>query len=398
MKISEIHDLLTASEQDLVTFQEVKETFQKWLYLSDPSILDIIFGSYLAHHLPGERVWLLIVAASGGVKTEIIRSLELIPDTYPLSNLTGRSLISGTRSKEGEADPSLLPQIDGKVLAIKDFTCLLTLPASQRKEILGTLRDAYDGYTSKSFGNLGTVGYKSRFGLIAGVTPIIDKYHDVETELGERYLKLRIEHTSSKAAIRQALNNSGHEEVMRSEIATIVGKFFIQNFSDQKLSNVSFPATFQDLLIALADVTTTIRSRVPRQWKSEALEYLPNPEVGTRLAKQLSQLAKGVALLRGDTTISNSVFELIKRVALDSVPALRRKVLEALFYFSDFASTEEISEQCGLPTKSVKLILEDFTLFGVTERKTNHKERGKPHVWRLTSEFRHSIESYSNPI
>lgn len=390
-KISEIYGVLTSAEsEETNTFEDVKRVFQKWLCLSDSSVLDIIFGTYVAHQLPGERVWLLIVAASGGVKTEIIRSLELVPDTFSLSSLSGRSLLSGTRI-EGEKDPSLLPKLDGKVLLIKDFTCVLTLSAKERREILGTLRDVYDGYTSKAFGNVGVVSVHSCFGLIAGVTPVIDKYSDVEAELGERYLKLRIEHADPMEAIRKALDNSSREVVMRSEISVAVGKLFVQNFSNQRLPNVSITPDIRERLITLAHVTATIRSRVPRHWKSEAIEYEPRPEIGTRLVKQLSQLAKGIALVRDEFSVSSEVFELVRRVASDSVPALRRKVLDALSQFSEFDSTEEIAKKVGLPTKSAKFVLDDLVILGVVEKEIGCGGRGQPHVWQLSPQFRRLV-------
>ena len=67
---------------------------------------------------------------------------------------------------------------------------------------------------------------------------------------------------------------------------------------------------------------------MPRHWKSDTLEYLSSAEMGTRLVKQLSQLGKGIALVRGESSVSSEVFSLVRRVAKDSVPALRCKVLD----------------------------------------------------------------------
>ncbi len=106
------------------------------------------------------------------MKTELIRSFELVPDIYSSSTLSPRRLISGARV-EGDCDSSLLPKLDGNILFIKDFTTILTLPAGERREILGTLRDIYDGYSSKEFGHLGHVSIRSRFGMIAGVNPAV---------------------------------------------------------------------------------------------------------------------------------------------------------------------------------------------------------------------------------
>lgn len=393
MQISEIYDVLTSTGADeAITFQDAKRVFLKWIHFSDSSVLDIIFGAYAAHWLPGERVWLLIVGQSGGAKTEVIRALESIPDTYSTSNLTGKSMISGSRG-DSDQDPSLLPKLDGKVLAIKDFTNVLALPASERRAILGILRDTYDGYSAKDFGHVGHVHIRSRFGLIAGVTPAIDKYADVETELGERYLKLRLDHTDPIAAIRRALENSGKEEVMRSDLFIAMGKFFMPYFEREQFPKILVSSDIQENLISLAHVTATIRSRVPRHWKSDALEYDPIPELGTRLAKQMSQLAKGIAIVQNRLEVDDQIFALVRRVASDSVPALRRRVLQCLSQLSKIASTEEIGRQCKLPTKSTRTVLEDLTILKVVEKEISRDSRGQPHQWQLSTEFRSLINS-----
>ena len=90
-------------------------------------------------------------------------------------------------------DHSLLPKLDGKVLVIKDFTALLNMPREARQQILGDLRDAYDGNAAKAFGtHVETRRYTSKFGIMAAVTGAIDKHAAVMQQLGERFLKLRL--------------------------------------------------------------------------------------------------------------------------------------------------------------------------------------------------------------
>jgi hypothetical protein len=103
-------------------------------------------------------VWLLIVAPSGGTKTELIRSVKNYPGMYTLSSLTSKTLISGKihKNKEGDQEVKvfgLAQKLNGQVLLIKDFTIILDLPAAERGEIFAQLRDLYDGYIEKGFGN-----------------------------------------------------------------------------------------------------------------------------------------------------------------------------------------------------------------------------------------------------
>jgi hypothetical protein len=104
------------------------------------------------------------VDASGGGKTELLSALQKRPSAYFLSSLPEKTLISGYRDpKHKDRDPSLLPQLDGKVLVIKDLSPLLSMRRESRNQILGDLRDAYDGFTDQGRGNLGRVYYTARF-------------------------------------------------------------------------------------------------------------------------------------------------------------------------------------------------------------------------------------------
>ena len=64
--------------------------------------------------LPGDPVWLFIIAPAGSSKTELLRSFtgNLI---FSLSTITPQTLISGLK---GVKDADLLPKLDGKVLII----------------------------------------------------------------------------------------------------------------------------------------------------------------------------------------------------------------------------------------------------------------------------------------
>ena len=68
------------------------------------------------------------------------------------------------------SDPSFLPQLDGKVLIIKDLSPLLSLRHEARNIIIVQLRDAYDGSSAQGYGNLGLVSYRAKFSLLGAST------------------------------------------------------------------------------------------------------------------------------------------------------------------------------------------------------------------------------------
>src|SRR5215471_11208153 len=114
----------------------------------DLDSIDFAFAVVASNGMPGDPLWGLLVDASGGGKTELLRSLRGKPCAFFLSKLTDKTLKSGYRDPQNPGkDPSLLPQLNGKVLIIKDLSPLLSMQRNARNAIVSDLRDAYDGFT-----------------------------------------------------------------------------------------------------------------------------------------------------------------------------------------------------------------------------------------------------------
>ena len=82
------------------TLLEVIRGFRRWLYLPDLGALIAALGAVAANRLPGDPVWLLIVAPSGWGKTEVLGPLAALPDVHPAATLTEAALLSGTPARE----------------------------------------------------------------------------------------------------------------------------------------------------------------------------------------------------------------------------------------------------------------------------------------------------------
>src|SRR5262249_7946493 len=131
-----------------------------------------------------------IVAPPSSMKTEVIRSLDDVPDVYPLSSLTAQTFASGFERRGVET--SLLPKLDGKTITMKDFGTVLTMYREKKAEILAQLREIYDGGFVKEFGNGKRFHWAGKVGLLAGVTPIIDREYALNQILGERFILYRV--------------------------------------------------------------------------------------------------------------------------------------------------------------------------------------------------------------
>lgn len=372
------------------TFEETLEIFKKWLILDDPEIIKIICATIVANRLSGDPLWLFIVAPPGGSKTEILRSLSGA-FTVAVSSLSEHSLISGMRQGKNGADPSLIPKLDGKILVIKDFTAILTMRRESREEILGTLRDAYDGECSKSFGsNVGTVHYKSKFGLIAAVTPIIDKFYSIEQQLGERFLKVRMRSLNPDKVVSKSLSNLGQETLMRNELNSAVQSLLLRTAAF--LKNIEYEDDVKEKLIALAILLSILRSGVSRNQFDQTIDFVPEAEIGTRLVKQLSKIAIGLTLLDKRTKVSDVDYQIAKRIALDSLPSKKKAIIDTLIILKiqqgdAYFTTQEIGDRSAFPTDTCKKMLEDLRILNAVERTGSNR-----FSWKLSRKIHDLIE------
>lgn len=348
-----------------VTIDELRQTMTKWLSIpaEDADLVDFCLAIYISHRIPGDPLWGILIDASGGGKTELLRSLRKRPDAYFLSKITEHSLVSGFRDpKKPNDDPSILPKLNEKVLIIKDLAPLLSMRREARNSIIADLRDAYDGFTDHGRGNVGKVAYEARFSLITAATLAIERVDTVEQELGERFIKIRSRGDGSRDKVRRAISNIGADNPMRNEIEETISDFLD---SVPKVANLTIPDALRERLIALSDFCAKGRSTVARDRHGD-LQYHGKPEVGTRLGKELGKLLIALAAVRGKPCPDEADFATVTRVAEDCLPPNRLLVVKALR--SGPRRLAEIERAADLPHKTTIRALDDLRLLGLVER------------------------------
>ena len=384
-----------------VTIDEVVEKFSSWLYIEDPAVVTVPLAVVTANLMPGDPLWVFMIAPSSSGKSEALRALSPSKDAdaptpvlaemvYSLSTLSPHALISGRIPKAGEDEPSLLPQLDGKTLVIKDFTSILSGRDETRRVIFSQLRDAFDGYSEKAFSG-GIKSFKSRFGILAGVTPAIDRFRAVEQELGERFVKFRVRGVVDRTMPgRKALLQSKREPEMRQELNLIVERFFTGLPMGRE---IIIPKAIEEKLLGLASVVSVARSAVARDRWNETILYRPEPELSPRLVKQLLKLGLGLAAVAGKFEVGEEEFALVRRVGFDSLPAREFDILTWLWRAGEAGlSSSSLSEASGYPTPTCSLVCENFRLLGIV----NRRGKGK-FLWSLRPEIRGQLDLVMQP-
>jgi len=373
-----------------ITLEQVKRVCEEYLYLPDNNIVDFVLAVYMSNFNAGERLWTWLIGPPSVGKTEMLRALfseaSILKDS-----LTAKTLFSGLRI--GGKDPSLFKRINLKVLIIKDFTKILSGDPNSLSEILGQLRCAYDGYYDASTGAEDKdYHYETNFTLIAGVTPAIDDHYSISRDLGERFITWRITNIDRKKLCAKVKENENKTGEMRGELKSYFGAFI------KKYRILNKQPVLDDLISTnignVADLATWIRTTVTRFGYTREVRRMPEKEGSARLYKQLLHLAKSLALVRDKEKVTESEYAILYKVALDSIPPERVKVIELLLELTGIAKNEnfldsefwfetpEISDHMNLPTSTTRIILDDLFLLKILERKG-----ANPLLWHLNSEF-----------
>jgi hypothetical protein len=360
------------------TLAEVVTVFRRWLKLDDLDPVYAVLGTYAAHRLDGDPVWLMVVGGSGRGKTEIITSLTGLPDVRCAASLTEAALLSGTSSKERAvgAKGGLLAEIgEHGLLVLKDFTSIISMNRDSRAATLAALREVYDGRWDRSVGTDGgrTLSWAGKLGVVAGCTTVIDRAHAVTAAMGERFLTVRISaDIDGDELARTALAHAGHEQQMRAELSeAVAGLFGAESMPAHALGSGT-----TDRLVALVRLVAQARSPVERDYQGE-VDLVLDPEAPTRIAKSAERLYAALGTIGLD---AESSWRVASRVVLDSVPKLRRAAIRALADGGQH-KTNVVAQAVAHPTKTVKRTLEDLEAHGVVLRQAGGE--GRADLWSL---------------
>ncbi len=359
-------------------------TFERWLYLPDPGALYATLGAVAANHLPGNAVWILLVGPPGGGKSEIIISLNGLPNVHPAATITEAALLSATpqREKTSGAHGGLLRQIgDFGIIAAKDFGSVLSMRGESRTATLAALREVYDGAWTRLMGTDGgkTYSWSGKVGFVAGCTPTIDRHHAVMGAMGERFLLYRLPETDPTAAARGALRHAGREREMQVELAAAVGQVLASRAQPRPTTEAE-----RELLVSLAELAARSRSAVERDSYSREIELIPDSEVPTRLVLQLERLLAGLDSIGASR---DDAWRVVRKAALDSIPASRFAVMVKLRASEEPIGMPRIAGEIGYPDSTAKRALEDLAAHGIAVRATDAAGT-RAAAWTLTRRAR----------
>lgn len=364
---------------------DVVETFRRWLHLPDPGALYAALGAVAANLLPGDPVWLLLVGPPGCGKTETIAPLAALDYVHSAAVVSPAALLSGTARREQEKDATggILRQVgDFGIILVKDFTSLLSLHREARAEALAALREVYDGRYDRPIGTGGgrILTWQGKCGLVAGCTPTIDRHHAVMAAMGERFALYRLEVDDPRKQARRRLGNRRHETQMRAELSEAVAGVL------EATRHIKPPDLDVDEVEQLVDWSTFAvwaRTGVERDGYDREVQLMPSIEAPARLAGVLGAMHSGLSAIGVDQL---ALWGVLTKLAWDSIPDVRRRLLTQVHAAYDSLSTSDLVALTGIPKTTAERTLEDLALLGILDRFKKGDAGNAPWQWRLAAD------------
>jgi len=121
-----------------------------------------------------------------------------------------------------------------------------------------------------------------------------------------------------------------------------------------------------------------LRGSIERDRHSREIENIYGKEGTGRLGLTLERLLGGLDALGVER---NTALEVIKRVAMDSVPPIRRAAYEIVYKYHS-VTTADVAIELGLPNNTVRRALEDLAAYGLV---TRHKLKANKDQWKAVN-------------
>lgn len=395
--MKDFHPWNVSEEATRTNLELFRRRYASLYQVKDAFLPETVLAAYLANMLPGEPIWMIIVGPASSGKTatlDLIRGLDYI---HEVSALTEAALLSGAPAKERGAGATggLLSQIGPfGIILCKDFTTILSSSRDSLQSVLAAFREMYDGHYSRTLGVDGgkTFSWSGKIGFVGAATEVIDSKQDTRQQMGERFIMLRPESdmANSYQIAQRALRSNASDAVGIDELKKLTET--LTGFYKMPDSLPDLPQEVVDHLASLAFVITRARSTTERHNFTREIENIPQPEEPARLSKQLRMMFFGYLAI-GCT--DEEALERVTKLALDSMPMSRKRLLLKLYESNGTPLTRELAEVLGGASKTAIRHLEDLVAYGLVRRIDIDSTHAS---WSLTDMTRGHLDAVLAPI
>lgn len=314
---------MSAESPQSIALKRLEQVMNRWFSRWDRDVARLVLCPGIALDLDLPPIWVMVVGPPGGGKTEI--SVELARSYDPhvaTSNLSEAGLLSMEKGTKGKG---ILQQMYKKktVWTISDFSSVTSLREETRAAIASALREIYDGKWSRHLRGTEQL-WEGTCGLVAACTNAIEKFHKLQKDLGDRFVQARIGRIESIDLRAKASAQQRHKQQVRDALREAGKGLLLAHNGLPKMSD-----EVADNIARLADFCAYARQPISRDYRGQVCGA-DEAESGGRLWQQFSSIAQADACLMGQKEVGKPQLDLLLRVAIDSAPLGRARILKQL--------------------------------------------------------------------
>lgn len=371
-----------------MTLDDVKKEVQEYIYMENTSMIDAALATIIANRISsGVPVWLVVVGASSGGKSQILKPLALSDPEYMhrVDDITENTFLSGSQDskKKGEdgdsvKSKSLLLRIGSHgMIVISDLTVLFSRGVESRNAILSQFRMLYDGEMIKSVGTMSTtLRWKGHLGIVAGSTPTIYQHMEEVSDMGERFMYWRMHEYDERKATKVAMSRKLQGSDLDDTLASIYSAYIKEIVKSGVRATLTEKEN--DSIIDIAILAEKIRTSVKRDRYSKMVEHIPSPAFPMRTALQLKNIAEALAIMYGGS-LGERGMQVIRWMGWSLANEEKRRCLKFLAGQGYAVKTSTVADAVGLDTSVVKSILQAMATVGLLLRSAE----GNEHTWKI---------------
>lgn len=356
--------------------QELKSSIEEYQYMEDTDVIEVALASIIATRLMlGDPVWMIIIGASSGGKSQILRPLAMTDDKFlhRIDDLTENTLLSGGITTGG-GDISLLTKIGTQgMLVISDMTVIFSKAKESRNAILSQFRMIYDGEMKKYVGNKKeALHWKGFLGILAGSTPSIYAHFEEVADMGERFIYYRMKSYDAEKATTLSMKRTIYGKDLDQKLSDLYIDYLKEVVVGANIIDLQIPEFAQERIISVAMLAEKIRTPIHVDFKDREIDRIPVPAMPMRVALQLTALVKGLMIMRQaeGLELEASDMNMIDWCAYSLANEEKRACLKLLSIipFDATAQTQVVADAIGLSTGIVRMILQNLASVGVVKR------------------------------
>lgn len=392
-----------------MTLERVIEAVRRYVDVlpDEASFVHAVLAVATSKALTGEEpLWLLTVGAPSSGKSEAIRLLDELADLR-VDELTRAGLLSwGTGGKKAKRSGILTRIPAHALLTVSDFSTVVTASDREgRARMYGMLRVIFDGHVYRGIGGEPAgdgdeLEWSGHLTLVAAATPAIDNASSFEGALGERWLTLRLPESDAARAVARARFVVDRRDLTAHRAAAQTATRELVLTARRRIPE-ELPEPLVDRLVNLSTFVAHARTGVQHEGtgRYRVILGVPTPEEPMRLVGQLTRFARCGLALGLD---HHQALELATRVALDSVPLARMRVLQAVLEAGDIGASVADAHRALVRGNRWAAIWELDALEAIglveVEGRPRDEDPQAHRVYKLAAAYREVCESVGRPL